>query len=253
MSVHILLLTRYAVIAAVLVSFLGCSDRATPEETALTFESANPGDPLQSFAARGNWLVKSIDGAPTLAQARPTMTLEEGRVGGTTGCNRYFGGVSVNDSKVRFSGLGATLMACEEDAQRQEQRFLAVFEEPLTLSLEPDGSVTLSDSHGVQRLEMTAQTPEENGSATVESLQDLPPAGAAFRRFECAEIGTIMFRFVGPETIELHIGGEHYALPRQRSASGALYAANGIEFWNRGDAASVTLGSQRYECSLVDG
>jgi len=55
-----------------------------------------------------------------------TLSFEDDRAAGTGGCNRYFGTVnSERPGKLRFSGMGATRMACPEPAMDLEQRYLS--------------------------------------------------------------------------------------------------------------------------------
>jgi heat shock protein HslJ len=55
-----------------------------------------------------------------------TLAFEDGKVSGSGGCNRYFGGViSEAPGELTFSAMGATRMACAEPAMGLEQRYLA--------------------------------------------------------------------------------------------------------------------------------
>jgi heat shock protein HslJ len=55
-----------------------------------------------------------------------TLVFEDGKVSGSGGCNRYFGGVTSEvPGELTFSAMGATRMACAEPAMDFEQRYLA--------------------------------------------------------------------------------------------------------------------------------
>lgn len=55
-----------------------------------------------------------------------TLSFEDDRAAGAGGCNRYFGSVnSEAPGELRFSGMGATRMACPEPAMDVEQRYLS--------------------------------------------------------------------------------------------------------------------------------
>ena len=71
-------------------------------------------------------------------------------------------------------------------------------------------------------------------------------------RFQCGEDGpTLNARFEGPETVTVKNGASEWVLQRQRSASGARYLADGVEFWNKGEEAMFTDGDARHECVKI--
>ncbi len=47
----------------------------------------------------------------------------EGRVVGHGGCNRFFGGYTLEGDRLRFSALGSTKMACPGDISDLEDAF----------------------------------------------------------------------------------------------------------------------------------
>jgi heat shock protein HslJ len=69
-----------------------------------------------------------------------TMAFDnEGRVSGTTGCNRYTAAYHAEGDTLRFSSVAATRMACADPAvDEQEQAFLRALESVATLSFEGD-------------------------------------------------------------------------------------------------------------------
>ena len=72
------------------------------------------------------------------------------------------------------------------------------------------------------------------------------------RTMRCTDGPTATFHFPDPETLELRVDGGTHILTRQRTASGARYAGDGIDFWNKGEEVMLTLGERRYTC-LVNG
>lgn len=56
--------------------------------------------------------------------AEITAQFDGTRVAGKAGCNRYFGGYSLNGSALMFKGMGSTRMACAEAIMQAEQAFL---------------------------------------------------------------------------------------------------------------------------------
>jgi len=73
------------------------------------------------------WVLAELGrGQPITDGIEITLSFEEDRAAGAGGCNRYFGSVnSAEAGELRFSGMGATRMACPEPAMDLEQRYLS--------------------------------------------------------------------------------------------------------------------------------
>jgi heat shock protein HslJ len=94
--------------------------------------------------SRFNW----NDPAP--AEPEVTLTFSESKAAGAGGCNRYFGGVEESSpGEISFGPLGATMMACSDEAMALERRYHQALEgvtsysfiaEQLALSYLVDGS-----------------------------------------------------------------------------------------------------------------
>lgn len=80
-----------------------------------------------------------------------------------------------------------------------------------------------------------------------------PPPDSVAAGFRCGEfLAGTTFDNVGGELV-LTFGTRRLVLPQAVAASGARYAdANGNEFWNKGDRASLSLDGQRYDCVATD-
>jgi heat shock protein HslJ len=74
----------------------------------------------------GEWAVFEINGTPVVANSKPTITFEEGRVFGAASCNRFMGGytVSADGLKLEMSQMASTMMACPDALMQQERSFL---------------------------------------------------------------------------------------------------------------------------------
>ena len=91
--------------------------------------TAEPGEaPVLSFDDE-EWVLVEISGEP-LAAGGPEATLRydaaERRVGGSAGCNRYFGGLleGPEGGAFRLGPVGATRMMCPPPEMELERRFL---------------------------------------------------------------------------------------------------------------------------------
>jgi len=83
----------------------------------------------------GRQAVVGIVSDSTLTMAFDT----EGRVSGTTGCNRYTAAYRAEGDTLRFSAVAATRLACPDQAlTEQEQAFLRALESVATLHFEGD-------------------------------------------------------------------------------------------------------------------
>lgn len=63
---------------------------------------------------------------PALPDAAPTIEFDAGQLGGSAGCNSYFGEYTVSGSTLTVAGsLGSTMMACDEPRMSQETAYLS--------------------------------------------------------------------------------------------------------------------------------
>ncbi|MAT41382.1 MAG: hypothetical protein CL609_03500 [Anaerolineaceae bacterium] len=70
-------------------------------------------------------LVSNQENAPLMDTQITLSFEEEGQLGGSAGCNSYFGGYEHNGFAFSISSpLGSTLMACEEPIMNQETEYL---------------------------------------------------------------------------------------------------------------------------------
>jgi len=109
--------------------------------------------------ADSDWVLRwwSLD-EPAPAAPEVTLSLTDGRLGGKSGCNRYFTAPSIGEQPgdISMGPPGGTMMACPEDIMAVEQRYLAQMESVkkygflagmLALSYETE------DGHGVMLFE----------------------------------------------------------------------------------------------------
>jgi heat shock protein HslJ len=73
------------------------------------------------------WVLAMFDRAePAPTEPEITLVFSDGRIGGRSGCNRYFAGVVGGDlpGELALGRIGATKMACADGVMRLEQRYL---------------------------------------------------------------------------------------------------------------------------------
>lgn len=108
-------------------------------------------------------LTQCADDTGEMASVLPDTTVDikfsDGELGGSAGCNRYFGGYELEEEQLRFtSQMGSTQMACAPPVAEQEQRFLALLPRANSWSIE-DGRLTLIDEDARPILEFAAVEP----------------------------------------------------------------------------------------------
>lgn len=84
------------------------------------------------------WVLTELQGTPIVAGGprkeapRLEISLSEGRVTGTTGCNRLNGTIKADTRQVLFGPLATTRMACDSSVAHIESKFLSELGNPLT-------------------------------------------------------------------------------------------------------------------------
>jgi len=110
--------------------------------------------PVQSLAL-SDWHVTKMGSVAIVAGKEPTIRFtKDGKIEGTTGCNRFFGSYVQDGAKVTFSGTGATKMACPQDGvMQQEAAFLAILQGDALVAFEQPGKalshLTLTGANGI--------------------------------------------------------------------------------------------------------
>ena len=95
------------------------------------------------------WTVVEVAGQATLPDARPTLLFSrDGRLSGSTSCNRLIATYSVRGSKLAISPAGATLMACPPAVMDQERRFLDVLNGVKSYQVGSSSQLVLSTNSG---------------------------------------------------------------------------------------------------------
>ncbi len=106
--------------------------------------------------AMSHWQVTKMGSVAVVSGKEPEIRFtKDGKIEGTTGCNRFFGSYVQDGAKVTFSGTGATKMACMEDGvMQQEAAFLAILQGEATATFErpfpkAPNHLTLTGANGI--------------------------------------------------------------------------------------------------------
>jgi heat shock protein HslJ len=82
------------------------------------------------------WVAETIEGQPVSTGITSTLELDaDGRVSGSTGCNRYAGATAIDGTQLHFGQLAMTKMACMGPAMAQETHFIQALERTARWSL----------------------------------------------------------------------------------------------------------------------
>jgi heat shock protein HslJ len=81
-----------------------------------------------------------------------TLAFDEETLSGSAGCNRYFGGYTLDENRIAIGGIGSTEMYCgEAGVMEQEQLYLSLLGEVASARMDGD-TLTLFDADGVPGL-----------------------------------------------------------------------------------------------------
>lgn len=95
------------------------------------------------------WHIQAVGGAQPPEDVQATLSfLEEDRIAGTGGCNRFMGGYSLSGEGLAIGEIGSTMMACPEPQMAFEQRFLALLETVARFDITPEGNLVLVTRDG---------------------------------------------------------------------------------------------------------
>lgn len=219
--------------ALVALTVAGCSSHQTSSEY----------DNVSLAQLSGQWQVESIDQGGIIDNSHVTVLFsEQGRISGSTSCNRYSANLIEQGKTLKVDQAVSTRMACAPALMKQEQRFLSALKETVTIRRLSDTWLVAEDASGTQRLKMIEMVPTA-------SKQDA--ALDQVTEYSCRNANSIAnlgVRFVGPDTVELLLAEQALMLPRVKSASGVKYSKGHVSFWNKGAEATLASGDQTWQC-----
>jgi heat shock protein HslJ len=100
-----------------------------------------------------SWRASSVAGAAPVASREPTIAFTEDRISGSTGCNQYFGGYTVDGGTIGFTAIGMTMMACDDAVGDVEGAFTRALDGATAASIDSQGRLILSGPGGSLRFD----------------------------------------------------------------------------------------------------
>jgi putative lipoprotein len=103
----------------------------------------------QSDLTGSTWLAEDIMGAGVIDRVQSTLQpLADGRVAGSSGCNRFTGKGTLSGGKVEIGLLATTRMACPPAVMNQEDKFLKALAASRRYEIGPEGLMRFFDDAG---------------------------------------------------------------------------------------------------------
>jgi heat shock protein HslJ len=130
---------------------------------------------VTACAARGgganlegsNWILTSLNGVGLVPGSSITAAFgDDGRLSGSSGCNRYSASYEVSGSSLTIGQAMSTLMACEEALMAQESAYLAALASTAGYVMTAD-QLTLRDASGSSLLVFKAQSTDLQGTSWI--------------------------------------------------------------------------------------
>ena len=201
-----------------------------------------------------------VEDAGVELDAEGDVTLEfsaDGRVGGYSGCNLYFGRYqTAENNQLTIDQAASSRRACLNEAMAaREQAFFAALEQTQSwrswgnqLQLLGDEGVVLLDLESV-KMKTAEQAAEDAAREQATSVDYLCTDDAG-------ETINVHARFRS-ETLDIWLpegfDEPYHILGQVRSASGVRYQGDGVEAWNKGDTLMLTVGEHVYnQCVEAD-
>ena len=128
---------------------------------ALALASCGSGSPTQTTSAAR----PKFEGIPWATSSGASITFENGKASGSTGCNRFSASYSGKGSELKFGPIATTQMACIGANQADEQAFLRKLEQVRTVEV-TNGTLILGDADGKELLRFAEASPTGNWTVT---------------------------------------------------------------------------------------
>ncbi|WP_456451173.1 META domain-containing protein [Hydrogenimonas sp.] len=105
-------------------------------------------EPCRTQLYGTQWRLAVYDNDEIAMKTPPTLRFDEkgGRIGGYSGCNSYFGAVTLTDTEIRFpKALGSTRKFCMGKAGEMERRLFSFFTGTKWWQFDAEGRLVIFD------------------------------------------------------------------------------------------------------------
>jgi heat shock protein HslJ len=134
--IKVQMVNKWIVLVVILLLAVACAPGAgQPGEVEETAVPAQPDITLLEQLIGTDWDLVSWEGMTILPNATPTIGFGENGLYGTTGCNGYFGSLTLDGTAVTIGEVGSTQMWCE-GVMEQEQAFLQALQSAQSLTVD---------------------------------------------------------------------------------------------------------------------
>lgn len=132
------LIKLISVALLILVTSTGCGNVGT--------------NPNVSELVGTSWIITSLNEAPLIEGTQITISFEDGKLTGSSGCNIYGSPYTATNTMITANGVNNSTKLCElpEGIMQQEEIYLDAFSEPLTYEIE-DNHLTLTNGKLVMK------------------------------------------------------------------------------------------------------
>lgn len=97
------------------------------------------------------WVIEDIAGGGVIdASEANLLFLPDGRLAGSTTCNRLLGSYSTDGSQLSLDAAGTTMMACPKALMKQERRLLELLPKVTRYSIDDTGALVLTTAGGAK-------------------------------------------------------------------------------------------------------
>lgn len=185
--------------------------------------------PASAQAPLGEWTIAGIAGDPVTGA--PTLTIAADGYSGSSGCNRFFGSVTVEGPAITFGPAGTTRMMCADRAlMDQEAALLAAFASIKTWLAAGNELHFLNDA-GVPVIVLTAA---ETANAIVIPVPD--PVTVETHTYRCGDLSlTVDYITAGPVALALlHFPDETIVAANMFFADGTRFVGGRYTLWLHG-------------------
>jgi heat shock protein HslJ len=102
-----------------------------------------------------NWTLESASGFELPAGASASATFADGRIAGSTGCNRLTAACTFDGDRLELGPIASTRMACAPPLMALEQAYLDALGRVARWRID-DRALSLRDEHGAELLRFAA-------------------------------------------------------------------------------------------------